>query len=267
MRRFFILFFVAISVALSAATPHDNFIIVTPEKTGTHLLTKALSQLIEKECINCWKHQVTGKELIKLLDQAKKENAFLQMHALPTSAIIKTLKDHNYKVIFLLRDPRDQALSLLHFIEKGWAYGPLRNEIGYGKLTMDEKLDEIISGRRFGLSATKSIIGRRIPWLYQDQSFVHTVRFEELVGKEGGGSRDWQIREAFLISKFLNTGLSWAQATVRSRGLFGKPREGTFRSGKIGNWKNEFTELHKEAMKAVFGKELIEIGYASDFNW
>ena len=40
-----------------------------------------------------------------------------------------------------------------------------------------------------------------------------------------------------------------------------------YRSGKIGNWKNEFTENNKKHFKNLIGNFLIELGYTKDNNW
>lgn len=40
-----------------------------------------------------------------------------------------------------------------------------------------------------------------------------------------------------------------------------------FRSGKIGNWRNEFTDAQIEKWKKLLGPTLIELGYEKDLNW
>jgi len=35
----------------------------------------------------------------------------------------------------------------------------------------------------------------------------------------------------------------------------------------IGDWRNHFTEQHKEAFKNLAGTELVELGYERDQNW
>ena len=40
-----------------------------------------------------------------------------------------------------------------------------------------------------------------------------------------------------------------------------------FRSGKIGNWKNEFTEENLVNAKKLLGKSLIDLKYEDDLNW
>ncbi|WP_025209161.1 sulfotransferase domain-containing protein [Hippea sp. KM1] len=39
------------------------------------------------------------------------------------------------------------------------------------------------------------------------------------------------------------------------------------RKGKIGDWKNYFTEKHKEIFKEIAGDTLIKLGYEKDKNW
>ncbi|HEQ3528848.1 TPA: hypothetical protein VGS93_005389 [Bacillus cereus] len=41
----------------------------------------------------------------------------------------------------------------------------------------------------------------------------------------------------------------------------------TFRKGKIGGWRDEFTDEMKEAFKAAAGNLLISLGYEENFNW
>ena len=40
-----------------------------------------------------------------------------------------------------------------------------------------------------------------------------------------------------------------------------------FRSGKIGNWKNELTETQINRCKTLMGDTLIKLGYEKDLNW
>jgi len=39
------------------------------------------------------------------------------------------------------------------------------------------------------------------------------------------------------------------------------------RKGKVGDWKNFFTEKHKEIFKEIAGKTLIELGYEKNLDW
>lgn len=245
----------------------QNFVIVTPEKSGTHLLTKAIGRLTGMGTHNCWAYELSTGELLNEIRTAQEKNAFLHMHALPTPEIIRTLKQHNYKVVFLMRDPRDVVISLLFYIEKGWVYGPFHLSLDYGTLTKDQKIDELITGRRYHVSAVRTVIERRIPWMLQSSSFVYTVHFENLVGAEGGGSKERQNKEIVNIANHLGVSVTSDDLLRITTGLFGKPGEGTFREGKISSWKNHFTDKHKRDFKKLFGTQLIQLGYEKDSSW
>jgi hypothetical protein len=246
---------------------HRPFIVVTPQKTGTHLLTKALTQLLHQEVINEWQGDITKEQFVAFLERAKKSGTYPHMHALPRPHLIEALKERRYRVLFLMRDPRDQLISLYFYIQQGWKYGPLRMDYAYGSLSLAEKFDELITGSRYHVSGTLAIMGRRIPWMYEDPDFVLTLRFENLVGEEGGSSREAQILELEKAMAFIEADISRKKIRSRSTDLFGKPGEKTFRKGQIGEWRDFFTPELKETFKRVFGDQLIYLGYEADLNW
>jgi hypothetical protein len=253
--------------SLIASVSHAPFIVVTPQKTGTHLLTKALSCLLQKPVLHEWQGDLPREEIEAFLERANQMGAYPHMHALARPNVIQTFKEKGYRVLFLMRDPRDQLISLYFFIQGGWIYGPLRETPPYSDLTELEKLDELITGRRFGVSGTLAIVGRRVPWMYESSNFVQTLRFENLVGEEGGGSREAQILELERAMAFISADISKKKIRKRSRHIFGRPGEVTFRKGQIGDWKNYFTPELKVAFKEIFGNELIYLGYEPDLNW
>ncbi len=246
---------------------HHKFMLITPEKCGTHLLMKALEQLLNKQTVNIWDHNLPSPQLLSTLIQAELENKYVHMHANPSKQMIALLKKQNYKVIFLIRDPRDQALSLLHYIDKGWSLRTLNPKGPYSSLSFNDKLLEIITGNRYGTSGVKHAIGEKLGWMSLESDFVYTVRFENLVGAEGGGHRDLQLMEIRNIAHHLEIDLPDEELQQRSFNLFGKPGEKTFRNGQIGEWKLFFKPMHIKAFKEVFGSELIDMGYECDFNW
>ncbi len=247
---------------LQGIEKHDPFIVVTPPKAGTHLLTKAMEQLTGRKCKNIFGSYVLSyEEWATRLKTAEQNQAFIQIHARPKPEQISSLKKLGYKVIFLIRDPRDQAISLLHYIDdSGWVYGKLSRESEpYCSLSFDDKLHEIITGKRTRFCALKGLFVKYLPWI--GQKFVLTVRFEDLVGKEGGGSRKQQLQEIARIAKFLNMDLTKEQLEERSRGLFGQPGVKTFRKGQIGEWREVFKLRHLQAMDIVYGPYMRSLGY------
>jgi hypothetical protein len=171
-------------------------------------------------------------------------------------------------VLFLIRDPRDQAISMLFFIRnQKWALGPLDISLPFGFLSFEDQLDELISGARYGFSGIRNLTGNHLTWFFQDPSFVYSARFENLVGNQGGGSRARQLDELRNITDFINYTITDHDLGHKTQNLYGKPGEGTFRKGKIGEWKKYFLPYHKELFKEFFGLEIIQMGYENDFNW
>jgi len=243
-----------------------KFAAITPEKTGTHLLTKQLTMLTGMEVRNSWQHSASKETIHKLLDQCEENHQYFQMHALDHFHIMQCLKSRNHRVIYLIRDPRDQLISMLNFIrDKKWAYGPLRMDMPFGKLTYDQQIEEMITGSRYGLSVPHSVFTRRKGW--SSWNWALTVRFEDLVGPKGGGSKKSQMDALRAIVDHLKLPKTDHELSLVADNSFGKPGEKTFSKGKIGQWKTTFKEHHKSLFKTVFGDELIEMGYEKNHHW
>ena len=76
-----------------------------------------------------------------------------------------------------------------------------------------------------------------------------TVRFEDLVGAEGGGDKDVQLAAIQCVLAFLGKDMARAEE-IRSK-AFGGTR--TFSGGQIGGWQSAYSqELCAKAAK-VFG--------------
>jgi hypothetical protein len=87
------------------------------------------------------------------------------------------------------------------------------------------------------------------------------VRFEDLVGPEGGGSEEAQRLVVERVAGHL--GVPVGEETMRAvkEGLFGVGR--TFRKGQVGGWRQEFSPEHEQAVEEVAGPLLVELGYDS----
>ncbi|MDP1836169.1 MAG: sulfotransferase domain-containing protein [Chlamydiales bacterium] len=266
---FYFLFFCGTLLAdqnCSAANDDKIIVVVSPQKTGTHLITKALSILLNKKVIHWWSDDLPDQKLRDMLMTCKDGNVFLHTHAYPLPHILKLLEEVDAKVIFLMRDPRDQIVSLMYWVkEKNWPGGPDPLIRATQHYSQDELLYELITGENFGVSYTKTLIGCRLPWM--DQPFVYTTYFEKLVGEKGGGDFDSQCQELKVIMSFLGQEQPDHIINECAENLFGGDDSWTFRQGLIGSWKWHFNQKHVEAFKKIFGQELISLGYESDFNW
>ena len=91
------------------------------------------------------------------------------------------------------------------------------------------------------------------------------VKFEELVGSQGGGSAEAQKEAVERVARHLGVGLEKQRLALIQESLFGSGR--TFRKGRAGGWREEFSEEHKKAIKDEVGDLLVELGYEDGMDW
>lgn len=243
-----------------------HFAVMTPEKTGTHLLTKQLTLLTGMDVKNSWRHSASQEFINQQLDICEANHQFFHMHAFDHLHIMKCFRKRQYRVIYLLRDPRDQLISMLNYIrDKGWSYGPLRMDMAFGTLTYDQQIEEMITGSRYGLCVPKELFDNRKGWI--SWVWALTVKYEDLVGPKGGGTKKKQMEELRRIVDHLKLPKSDQELSYVADNSYGKPGEKTFDNGKIGQWKSKFKEYHKSLFKTVYGNELIEMGYEQNHDW
>jgi hypothetical protein len=156
---------------------------------------------------------------------------------------------------FILRDPRDQIVSLLNhhkYIREKDV--PLETD----EPTDDAKLLKLIQGfMRPGALAYSGWIGC---------SNCCVLRFEKLMGEHGGAATDQDaLEELQKVANAIGVKASNARLKKIYQQSFGKGWG--FFKGKVGSWKEYFKEEHKIAAKAVVGDLLIELGYETDLNW
>ena len=102
-------------------------------------------------------------------------------------------------------------------------------------------------------------------WLEQDPE-VLVCRFEDLVGPKGGGDLDKQKETLFCLAYHIGMELTQKKLDHIIEHLFGNTH--TFRSGRIGSWKQNFDKEITQLFKASqLGTLLIKLGYENDHNW
>lgn len=164
-----------------------------------------------------------------------------------------------YKKIMIIRDPRDVCISTIHYVK--WVL-----DIMYPQKTFEERLQMMIKNEgifeRWALSM-ESNLEELLNWYFCED--VNIFTFEEMIGEKGGGSSQLQKESIKRVASNLNYALSDEELATIMNNLWGKSN--TFRKGIIGDWKNYFTEEHKQTFKEKYGEILICIGYENDLNW
>jgi len=173
-----------------------------------------------------------------------------------------------YRTLLILRDPRDIVVSAQHYITKMSSHD-LHRRFTEQYRTDDERITATIEGftaNEYGRG--QDSIGERLerfmPWLTTPGVLV--VRFEDLIGQAGGGSRSRQ--DELVESVARHVGRPLPPERVRAvAGRVWSDKSSTFRQGRVGGWRDELTPDHIALFKAVAGNQLIGLGYEADLDW
>lgn len=247
-----------------------DFYVVTVPKSGSHLVVKLLTMLTQRAAnhlLNFKDHffQVTPKEFELEIFRCKQRKEFGWLHTgdfygqrYNAGDLFATFsRSHpEYVKILQIRDLRDVFVSLVHHFDSKRPSAWSENGISPGA-SFDEKLTVAIS------CMLQSDIGKALEW-YNDPNTV-VMRFEDLVGPEGGG--DAQSQQSAIIELANAVGVTVSHErlqTIQSK-LFGTdegPRyDYSFYSGQIGSWKKNYTQHHKELFNALWGYHQQALGY------
>ena len=254
------LLLIGITICMSSvqAGHPPKLIVSTIAKSGTFLLEKVVHRLTKKSAIG------GASTLYASLLESQWPQGFLLAHAPATPVNVAALEHCSpYKIIVLIRDPRDVAVSMYHYFGQGIAkqMGILFSESG-------ALLTEII--KRWELAGFPVPENRLVECYesflgWQTKADCYVTRFEHLVGARGGGSDELQKTEIKNIAQFLEVSITDQEISEIAKQLFGG--SATFREGKIGSWKKNFTSEHVSVFKHVTGDLLIKLGYEKDLNW
>ncbi|HBX69291.1 MAG TPA: hypothetical protein DEH25_07880 [Chloroflexi bacterium] len=185
------------------------------------------------------------------------------LHALPE--LTAELANDRVCAFFILRDPRDVVVSHVHYVTEMAPHHVHHHYYAHELKSFDERLTASIVGRPGLAIPFPDISGRFEPYLgWFDCSEVLILRFEDFV-----------FQRAATLERVLDH--------AQSRGLLVKPprdealrllgasinpeKSPTFRSGKIGKWRESFSEAHRSTFKNIAGDLLTWLGYEDGDDW
>ncbi len=251
-KLFYYLVFGFASIVASAQSAQNIFVATIP-KSGTHLISKSLELLLKRNVIRIENPQKVIDSTVPL----QRNNELFRSHLPYHPKAEAFFKKNNYKCLLMMRDPRDQLVSMSFW----FVMRPNKHADKAARYAKDPSyLKELMMNR---IRHIADYYKKYLPW--QKNSRFHTVKFENLVGYEGGGTRKKQINEIKRMGRHLGIALTDETIGHCVKNLFGGTY--TFRKGQIGGWKKYFTEEHKRVFKQVAGQLLIDLGYEKDFNW
>lgn len=177
------------------------------------------------------------------------------------------VEHHIAKTITIIRDPRDMLISMYNHIRTR----PTHNayQFLFDDLTDEsERFTAIVEGynnKRGHLVGLRGMYQSMLCWSLCSHNM--TLKFEDLVGKKGGGDDRLQFQSLRQITRHLELSENFSDDDIRNIGPDSFGVAGTFRKGGIGGWCNILKEKDKSLIKSAVGDILVELGYAGDDTW
>jgi hypothetical protein len=242
-------------------------------KSGTNLLMqiiKGIPGVFNEQSISY--DGVYFREILKI-----KPNQVVSAHIPFNASFSQELKSHSIQQLFIYRDLRDVAVSLVHFINNKLLQHPLFPVFTNRLLTFEEQLNALILGIDFIGEEKNNQSGiERYPGIYEEfhmiyewrkDSKVCSMRYEDLIREEKSKDEALLSIIDYLWEDLNELKMDKLQLLKLMKQNINPKASWTFRKGKIGGWQEEFTEINKKNFKKVAGDFLIDLGYEKSNNW
>lgn len=171
------------------------------------------------------------------------------------------------RTIVSIRDPRAIALSAANYMRTNERH-PLHAR-GLTELPeLDDRLTAVIHGLAPsdtgpGFPSLAERLDRFLPWL--DESGVFILRYEDLIGPQGGGSIERQRSLVIDILDFLGLPAE-ADVVEQVANSIYSTKSATFRRGQIDSWRDEMSPHHVELINELCKEQMLRLGYSSTGN-
>jgi hypothetical protein len=165
-------------------------------------------------------------------------------------------KDISHLVI--IRHPAEVALSHVNYILESPNHFAYKR---YSELSKRECLElSILGSSEINLLSLRERFSRILDWLSYSDPFL--VRFEDLIGKEGGGSRRRQLRTLRNIADNCRVRVEESELKKCARRIFGGTS--TFQKGRGGQsrgWQDDIERGHFQILESQLGEISRRLGY------
>lgn len=183
----------------------------------------------------------------------------LDLHQVDGSFLSEWVETASPPLVLNIRDPRDTVISMINFLEG-------RTVAGYGnffeadifsailasKPTWEEKIDYALRDPAF-LGHDQF---RKALWMLHHPN-VCVVRYEDLAGPEGGGSRERQLDAVRRVLRHVGSERDpeAVAGTIYNRDSW------SFYRGRSGGWRERFTGRNLARFREQYGDILEQYGY------
>jgi hypothetical protein len=236
----------------AARSGPPSVLIVSLPKAGTHLVERAvcLHPRLYRQFRPTLNPENVGPEGLEGILRTLRPGQVAVAH-LPFDPAYSPLP---VKTLFAVRDPRDIAVSLAHYIESRGDH-PLH--FAYSERPDERSRIELAilgdAEARPPAPSLESLLAGFAGWL---DTAALVVRFEDLIGGRGGGDDDAQARTLREIYDHVGVELPPGLGTR----LFSSASP-TFRKGQIGGWRRSFDPELEGLLEREAGRWMEVYGY------
>ena len=244
-------------------------------KSGTNLLRQVLAALVDVAPFadrsfdvftvfdNQSGQQRTDQDALRFLGKFRPGDV-AQVHFFAWPAVVQEMAKPRYIPYFIYRDPRDVVVSHMFYVTK-MATEHVHHRYYVEVLKSDEERLSVSIAGRPDAGVDFPHIGKRFePYLgWLDQPAVLPLRFEDFIQERRATLM--KVLEHFQKSIQLDIPQQ-EMLDILERSIDPK-RSPTFRGGRVGDWRNHFTDEHKTLFKSLAGDTLIRLGYETSHNW
>lgn len=238
---------------------------VSIPKAGTHMLERCLCmhpQLYRKLVRTINDNNLDSWGGFERLLETLKPGQILLSHLFYNKKRVQCLAGMNVHGVFLIRDPRDIVVSRAFYVAQE-VHHPFHRVFKERGSNVERFQLAIKGDAETGLLSIGEILSGYQGWL---NGTMLKVRYEDLIGPQGGQPKEAQVATVKSIYEFLGLPLEDHQVRRIADRVFSSASP-TFRKGSIGQWKKQFDQGTKEMFKRVAGEMLIRLGYEHDENW
>lgn len=242
--------------------PAPRVLVVSLPKAGTHLVERALClhpRLYRRLQRTVTEALLPGFGGLETVLNRLGRGQIAVSHLGYDAERSEILRRSGARAVFIVRDPRDIAVSLAHYVVREKAHP--HHELFTQLPTFVDRYRLAIEGApERGLQSMPDRLQHFSGWLSED---LLLLRFEELVGARGGGSATTQRRVIVELFDFLGVARSEPIVISVQERLFSDASP-TFRRGLTGQWREEFTPDLVALARERLGESLRRYGYD---NW
>ena len=182
---------------------------------------------------------------------------YMRGHVQHSGAFAALLEEGDFRVLHVVRDPRDVAVSHAHYMlaRPRHPFHRFYKDLG----DFESRLAFSITGGWIpGAGYLVPMVERyRLMEAWSTYPGALTLRFEDLVGERGGGTREAQMVSLGRLAAL--AGAENQDIGAVAEKIFGG--SSTFRKGRIGGWRESFDERHHELFAAARKELLLRWGY------